>query len=65
MSDKKNDFLTAEEAAKLVHCNRASLFRWAKAGYLNVYRTPGGHKRFKRGDLMRMLQKGQPQKRKR
>ena len=65
MSDvAPSDFLTAEEAAHLVNCNRFSLDRWVKDGHLNVYRTPGGHKRFKRSDLIRMLQSGTPRGRK-
>lgn len=63
MTDENSNFLTAEEAASLVNCNRASLFRWAKAGHLNVYRTPGGHKRFRSADLMRMLERGEVQRR--
>ena len=60
MSDATgSDLLTAEEAAKLVRCRRESLYRWVLGGHLNVYRTPGGHKRFKRGDLMRMLERGE------
>ena len=64
MSDvAPSDFLTSEEAARLVNCNRFSLDRWVKDGHLNVYRTPGGHKRFRRGDLLRMLQSGKPKSR--
>lgn len=53
-----DEFLTAIEAAKSVSCSLISLVRWVRQGHLNEYRAPGGAKRYKRSELMRMLERG-------
>lgn len=55
---KKRVYLTRVEAAELVRCHPRSLDRWVREGHVNVYRTPGGHKRFLVEDLERMLRRG-------
>lgn len=54
----EDEFLTAEEAVELVNCSLMSLWRWVRQGHLNEYRAPGGAKRYKLSELMRMLERG-------
>ncbi len=39
------------EASRYLEVNEATLRQWADNGYLRVYRTPGGHRRFLRDDV--------------
>jgi len=39
-------------AAKLLGVHPLTLRSWAEKGYVPHYRTPGGHRRFKRGELL-------------
>ena len=39
------------EASRILEVNEATLRQWADNGYLRVYRTPGGHRRFLREDV--------------
>ena len=39
------------EASRFLEVNEATLRQWADNGYLRVYRTPGGHRRFLRDDV--------------
>ncbi len=43
------------EAAKYLGVFDLSLRRWAARGLIKVYRTPGGHRRFKRADLDKLI----------
>ena len=55
----KTHWLSLGYACRLLEVNVATLRQWADNGYLRVYRTPGGHRRFLRGDVMALIQ--QPQ----
>ncbi|MEX2237177.1 MAG: helix-turn-helix domain-containing protein [Dehalococcoidia bacterium] len=43
------------KACQLVGVNETTLRRWADAGQLRSYRTPGGHRRFAEEDLRNLL----------
>ena len=43
------------KACRLVGVNETTLRRWADAGQLRSYRTPGGHRRFAEEDLRSLL----------
>lgn len=43
------------KACRLVGVNETTLRRWADAGQLRSYRTPGGHRRFAEQDLKNLL----------
>lgn len=43
--------LTSHDVAKLLQANPTSVNKWATEGHLKCYRTPGGHRRFNRGDV--------------
>lgn len=48
MDDKP---LTTQEVARLFAVNPATVTRWADRGVLACFRTPGGHRRFRRQDV--------------
>ena len=43
------------KACRLVGVNETTLRRWADAGQLRSYRTPGGHRRFAEDDLRNLM----------
>ena len=52
---------TTFEAAKLCHVSPLSIINWVNAGRLSAFRTPGGHRRIRREDLvMFMRENGLP-----
>jgi excisionase family DNA binding protein len=54
------DLLTTSEAAGCLSVSVATLRRWASAGLVPSERTRGGHRRFRRTDLLRFARRGQP-----
>jgi excisionase family DNA binding protein len=51
-SADKTSWLSLGEACRLLQVNEVTLRQWADQGYLRVYRTPGGHRRFWRDDVL-------------
>ena len=51
-------WITLGQACKLLGVNESTLRRWADAGHVRSFRTPGGHRRFSEEDL-RSLTAGQ------
>jgi excisionase family DNA binding protein len=49
------DWLGLFEASRLLGVSPATLRRWSNAGRLRVFTTPGGHRRFSRSALERLL----------
>ncbi len=49
-------WLTLGEAAEILGVDVTTLRGWADAGNVRFFRTPGGHRRFDREDLERLLQ---------
>lgn len=47
--------LTPSEAAELVGLHADSIRNYANAGVLPSRRTPGGHRRFRRSDVLALL----------
>lgn len=50
-----NALLTPGEVAAAMRVDPKTVTRWAAAGKISAIRTLGGHRRFKAGDLKRML----------
>ena len=48
----KKAVFTTFEAAKLCHVSPLSIINWVNAGRLSAFRTPGGHRRIRREDLL-------------
>jgi excisionase family DNA binding protein len=49
--------LTSTEAAELLHVSAATVKRWADDGLIPTLRTLGGHRRFRRTDVLTMADK--------
>lgn len=48
---QENEWLSLGEAAEILGVHPSTLRHWADSGDLPFQRTPGGHRRFRRGDL--------------
>ncbi|NNE70714.1 MAG: helix-turn-helix domain-containing protein [Rhodothermales bacterium] len=51
-----DDLVTTSEAAEIAGVGVSSIKRWADQQRIRVVRTPGGHRRVDRADLLRFLQ---------
>ena len=49
------DWISLSEASSVLGVSPATLRRWSDAGRLRVFTTPGGHRRFSRAALERLL----------
>ena len=47
----KTQWMSLRDACRLLDVSDTALRQWADGGYLRVYRTPGGHRRFLRQDV--------------
>lgn len=52
---REKSVFTTFEAAKLCHVSPLSIINWVNAGRLPAFRTPGGHRRIRREDLVRFM----------
>ncbi len=50
---------TTHEVSRLLHVNPRSVINWIEQDLLPSYRTPGGHRRIRREDLLAFLRKHQ------
>ena len=50
---------TTHEVSRLLHVNPRSVINWIEQSLLASYRTPGGHRRIRREDLLAFLRKHQ------
>src|SRR5436309_15355203 len=50
---------TTHEVSRLLHVNPRSVINWIEQSLLASYRTPGGHRRIRRDDLLAFLRKHQ------
>lgn len=51
-------WVTLARACEVLGVNESTVRRWADAGELNVFRTPGGHRRFAEDELYALLESG-------
>ena len=49
------DHLPVGAAAALIGISADTLRRWEKSGRISSFRTPTGHRRFRRGDVLALL----------
>lgn len=54
-SDPDDDLLTPREVANLFGVRTTTIARWSRLGALKASRTPGGHRRYRRGDVKAFL----------
>lgn len=52
--ESKQSFSTSE-VARFCHVTADTIRKWAEAGRIRVFKTPGGHRRIRREDLIRFL----------
>jgi excisionase family DNA binding protein len=52
--EAKQSFSTSE-VARYCHVTADTIRKWAEAGRLRVFKTPGGHRRIRREDLVRFM----------
>src|SRR6266566_2561549 len=58
----ENDWLTLGQAAKFLGVAQSTTRKWSDGGRVPAFYTPGGHRRFKRGDLEAFLERSGPGK---
>ena len=58
-----SEWLSLGPASRLVGVDPDTLRRWADRGRVEAYATPGGHRRFRRADLERVVQTRRPARR--
>lgn len=54
-STGNDNWLPLRRACRLLGVNESSLRHWADAGHIRSFRTPGGHRRFAREDLLSLV----------
>jgi len=60
MEDSKSKTIfTTHEVSRLLHVNPRSVINWIEQDLLSSYRTPGGHRRIRKEDLISFLRKHQ------
>ena len=55
----KTDLLSTRQVAELLAVGEATVKRWADAGEIDCFRTPGGHRKFRLRDVTAFVQKRQ------
>ncbi|MBF6605242.1 MAG: helix-turn-helix domain-containing protein [Chloroflexi bacterium] len=58
--ERRSDWLALGEASALLGVSAGTLRRWSDDGRIQVYTTPGGHRRFNRPALERLLPSDRP-----
>jgi len=53
------ELLKPFEVAKLFRVDAKTVSRWQQEGKLTAIRTPGGHRRFRRSEIMAWLTRGE------
>ena len=55
MSNATDTLMTASQVAERLGVPRSTVTRWARAGSLPSFRTPGKHYRFRRSEVEKFL----------
>ena len=58
----ESDWLTLGHAAKFLGVAQSTIRKWSDVGRVPAFYTPGGHRRYKRGDLEAFLERSGPGK---
>ena len=53
----KSDVLSTRQVAQLLGVGEATVKRWADAGEIDCFRTPGGHRKFRLRDVTAFVQR--------
>ena len=57
---RAEQWMSLGEAASRLGVDEATLRHWADTGRVKTFRTPGGHRRFREGDVQALLQQEAP-----
>ncbi|MEI7925954.1 MAG: helix-turn-helix domain-containing protein [Chloroflexota bacterium] len=57
-SGRPTRWVSLARACELLGVNESTVRRWADSGEIQVFRTPGGHRRFAEAELLAMIQGG-------
>jgi excisionase family DNA binding protein len=57
MSEKQEQspMLTPGEVARAFSADSRTVTRWARKGWITAIKTPGGHRRYRRDEVMELL----------
>lgn len=55
MTEDRTEWMTPGEVAAILRVDPKTVGRWAKQGKITYFRTPGGHRRFLRKQIMEMI----------
>lgn len=55
MTQQHPDLMTPRQVADMFHVDPKTVTRWAKQGKLPSFKTPGGHRRYRRVDLQAFM----------
>lgn len=53
--DHDDPLITSHEAAELIGCSIKSMHRWEDEGLITPARTPGGHRRYRRSEVLALI----------
>lgn len=55
---QREELMTSAEVAAMFGVNRSTPVQWAKTGRISAVRTPGGHRRYRKGEIIELLTGG-------
>ncbi len=55
---EQEELLTPSEVAAMFRVNPKTVTRWARSGKISAIRTLGGHRRFRKSEITRILDDG-------
>lgn len=55
MADTDSQLMTPREVAALFRVDPKTVTRWSQAGKLNTVRTLGGHRRYRRSEIEKLV----------
>ena len=55
-----SDWLTLGQAARFLGVAQSTIRKWSDQGRVPAFYTPGGHRRYRRGDLESFLERSGP-----
>ena len=57
-NSEQEELLTPSEVAAMFRVNPKTVTRWARSGKISAIRTLGGHRRFRKSEITRILAEG-------
>lgn len=58
MADNDEEWLTPKQVADLFHVEARTVSRWESQGKLEAARTLGQHRRFRKSDVLALIEEG-------